>query len=141
MVPAVSENTRFLHQLLALMIALAMFVTVWLASAILIQALDFMLGLDAGWLQSVLRHLIAPWLGGFLGVAAGLHWFKRASARFVFLSFGAAILLLVFTYLAAVEHPIKGTDFSLASYYWLVVPLGACIFGAYNAAHNYHAPH
>lgn len=141
MILAASEHTRFVHQLAALLIALALFVLVWMAAAILIQALDFMRGLDKGWLQSTLRHFIAPWLGGFLGVAIGLHWFKRSSARFVFFGFATAVFALTVTYLAAVEHPMRGAGFTVAADYWLILPLGACIFGAYNAANNYHAHH
>lgn len=135
MMYAATEDTRFMHQLAALMIALALFTLIWIAAAILIQALDFVRGLDTGWIQYLLRHFVAPWMGGFLGVAIGLHWFRRSSAKFVFFSFSSAILAAIVVYLAAVELPMQSPETSLDRYWWLAFPVGACIFGAYNASH------
>lgn len=131
---ATTEDTRFTHQLAALAIALTFFALVWIAAAILIQALDFVRGHDSGWIQDLLRHFIAPWTGGFLGVAMGLHWFRRSSARFMFFSFSSTILAGVVVYLAAVELPMQSPDVSLDMYWWLALPVSACIFGAYNAS-------
>lgn len=132
---ATTEDTRFTHQLAALAIALAFSALVWIAAAILIQALDFVRGLDTGWIQNLLRHFIAPWIGGFLGVAIGLHGFRRSSARFMFFSFSTTILAGVVVYLAAIELPMQSPEVSLGRYWWLAMPVSACIFGAYNASH------
>lgn len=131
-----SADTSLLHQLGALTVSLVIFFLAWLTVSLLLTALDQARGLGSDWVQTLFRDVLAPWVGGYAGVAAGLRWLRRSSAKFVFFGFSAAVLLIVGAYLGFVGGVRVQADISVASYLWGAVSLVASIFGAYKAARD-----
>lgn len=135
--PAYAVNeTSLLHQLGAVLISLVIFVLASVVAGFLLMVLDQVRGLGSDWLQSAFRDVFAPWVGGYFGVAAGLNWLQRSTAKFVFFGFTSTVLVLIGVYLGTVGLVRTEADISTASYLWGAVSLAAAIFGAYKAAHD-----
>lgn len=129
-----NNETSVPHQIGALIVSLIVFVFVWLLASLLLMGLDHIRGLGNDWLQSLFRDVIAPWVGGYAGIAAGLNWLKRSTAKFVFYGFTIIVLLLIGTYLGFVGLVRAQAGISVASFLWGASTLAAGIFGAYKAA-------
>lgn len=131
-----NSNSEFsiIHQITALVVSLIVFIVAWFLSGFFLALLDEFRGLGDSWIQSVFRDVFAPWVGGYLGISAGLSWLSRSTPKFLFFGFTVTILLLIGAYLGLVGISLHHTDVSVGSFLWGAASLAASIFGAFVAA-------
>jgi hypothetical protein len=119
-----STEASILHQLTALTVSLVVFVLVWFLARLLLLGLDHVRGLGNDWLQSVVQDILAPWVGGYAGVAAALYWLKRSTAKFIFLGFSVIVLLVVGAYLGVVGLARVQAEIPVWPFLWGAATLG-----------------
>lgn len=93
--------------LVALIVAVIIFIAVWIIGGVLFNFFDSLRGLGGEKLQEIFRELFIPGLGGYLAMVSANSWFQRASIKFVFFGFTAIILVLVGAYIGFVG-PLAG---------------------------------
>ena len=77
-------ETHIWLSLLGIVLAMVIFITIWLIGGTLFNLFDSMRGLGNDKLQVVFREVVVPGMGGYLSMSAVESWVKRANTRFVF---------------------------------------------------------
>ena len=105
--PAIEVKMNIPKSLLGLVLAVAVFLVIWVVGAFLFTLLDHIRGIGNDKLQAVFREIVVPGIAGFAAMAVVQSWIESASHRFVFFGFSAIILIVIGAYLGLVG-PIAG---------------------------------
>lgn len=126
-----SEEMHIGLTFVGVLVAIIVFVAVWILGGILFGLFDNLRGLGDDKLQALFRELVVPGAGGYAAMAAVRSWIQRENTRFVFFGFSAVVLVLVGAYVGFIG-PIAG---KIGIDMWGVllgaVSLVAAVVGAY----------
>lgn len=114
-----------------LILAIIVFVAVWIVGGILFNLFDNLRGIGSDKLQAIFREIFVPGVGGYAAMAVVSSWLEKADTRFVFLSFSAVLLILMGVYIGLVGPVASKIGIDVWEFLLAVLALVAEVIGAY----------
>lgn len=90
-----SQTSSIAQSVLAVPLAISVWVVVYVLAYLALGLLDSVRGLDNDWLQSIFRELFTPGVGGYAALHAAHSWLSGANLKFVFWGFCVPVFLFM----------------------------------------------
>ena len=128
------EESKDIHigfTLVGVLVAIAVFASVWIVGGTLFGLWDNLRGLRDDKFQALFRELVVPGLGGYAAMVVVGFWLQKANTRFVFFGFATVVLILVGVYVGFVGPLAKEIGTDMWGVFLDAVSLSAAVVGAY----------
>ena len=116
---------------LGLILAVIIFIAVWVVGGIVFNLFDSIRGLGEDKLQAIFRELFVPGVGGYVAMASVNSWIEKANSRFIFFGFSTIVLVLVGIYIGFVGPMADKIGEDVWGLLLSIISLVSAVVGAY----------